>query len=84
MLNSLKSRVRKLEKKEPRSVIFIVKNGKASGHAQWKEGLEWKDLSRREYEALKAELEAEDVSVQELHIVKASSQKPDAWEEVSE
>ncbi len=84
MLNTLKSRLRKLEKKEPRQIIFIVKNGKASATATWREGLEWQDLSRREYEAVKAELEAEDVSVQELHIVKASSQKPTAWEEVNE
>ncbi len=79
MLNSLKSRLRKLEKKdrENKTAFFIVQDGKASGRAWWREGLEWKDLSRPEFETLEKELTEKGVHVQVLDLAVAIERRED-------
>ncbi len=72
-------RLEKLENKdqENKTAFFVVHNGQASGRAQWREGLEWKDLSKPELNALTKELTKDGVEVKVLDLEVAVERKPD-------
>lgn len=80
---AIKARIEKIEQaaKPLKLAIFTIKSGRANGHATWREGLTWANLSRREYEQLAADLKAEGVEVIGLNVlaVEPGGHAVDGW-----
>jgi hypothetical protein len=68
---ALKGRIEKMEKagRPKRQAVFVLKEGgRARGHALYRDGLKWENLSEIELQQLTADLEAEGIEVIIIHV----------------
>jgi hypothetical protein len=68
---AIKSRIEKIEQtaKPKKQAVFTIRHGRANGHALWREGLKWSNLTQREFEQLTADLAADGIQTIALNII---------------